>query len=249
MKLIACDALMGLPRLPLQGLHPDKADLLAEMKRLDIQASVVRHQLALDAGPVAGNRAMLEALTPGDALIGAWFVTPDGVEPDFDPAAMLERMVSAGILVAWTDPQAELFSLLPWCSGPLYQELQLRQIPLLIDYPTLNLDHLDSVLSEFPQLRIILLNVSRLGRSRLLYPLLRRHPNLMLCLNPYYCIHKGIESLCTTFGSQRWVFGAGYPLAEGGAAITGLMYADITEPQRCDIAYRNMERLLSEVKK
>ena len=243
MKLIACDPIMGLPRLPIEGLHPDKADLLSEMKRLRIDLAVVRHQVALDAGPVAGNRAVREEIAAADPLIAAWFVTPDGFEPDFDPAKMLDDMLGAGIALAWTDAESQDFSLLPWCSGELYEQLQSRQIPLLLDHHGLNHDDLHVVLRDFPRLRVALVNMARtVGRNRLLYPLLRRHPNLYLCLNNSYAVHQGIEDLCDKFGSQRWVFGMGYPRSEGGASITGLMYADISDEQRADIAHRTIER-------
>jgi len=248
MKLIACDPVMGLPRLPLEGLNPDKADLLAEMKRLKIDAALVRHQTARDAGPVAGNLAIMEDIGDATSLLGTWFVTPDGLEPDFDLARVLDDMQAAGVGVAWTESQEQQFSLLPWCSGELYEALAARQIPLLLEPEKLQYDDLHIVLSDFPRLRVILTPSTRvIGRHRMLYPLLRRHENLMVCLNQAYCVHRGIEDLCHQFGSHRWVFGMGYPQSEGGAAVTGLMYAEITDEQRFDIGYRNIERLLSEV--
>ena len=248
MKLIACDPIMGLPRVPAENYCPDRADLLTEMKRLGIESAIVRHQSAHECGPVAGNRVILEELQDCDQLMPAWFVTPDGFEPDFDPAKTVEEMIQVGVRVCWTDPEAETFSLLPWCSGLLYEILQQRRVPLLLDYSKVKPDDLDVIMNDFPGLCLILLKVPRLGRNRMVYPLLQRHPSLWLCLSHTYSLHCGIEDLCKKFGTERWVFGMGYPEAEGGSAITGLSYADISDDAREAIAHGNIERLLAEVK-
>lgn len=248
MKLIACDPLMGLPRVPPEGYRPDREDLLHEMARIGVDMAIVRHRTACEAGPVAGNTVILDDLRGAGNLLPTWFVTPDGLEPDFDPEQMINDMLAAGVHVCWTDPVAESFSLMPWCSGPLYEVLQARQIPLLLEFAQTTADVLDVILQNFPGLRLILLNVPRMGRHRLIYPLLKRNPSLMLCLNYSYSVHLGIEDLCKTFGNERWVFGMGYPTAEAGASLTGLTYAGISDADKEAIAHGNIERLLAEVR-
>lgn len=246
-KLIACDPIMGLPRVPAENYRPDRADLLSEMARLRIDRAIVRHQAALECGPVAGNNVILEEVKDCDQILASWFVTPDGFEPDFDPAKMIKEMIQANVRICWTDPEAETFSLLPWCAGLLYEVLQARQVPLLLDYNKVKLDDLNVILSDFPRLCLILLNVPRLGRNRMVYPLLKQHPRLWLCLSHSYSVYEGIEDLCKNFGHERWVFGMGYPEAEGGAAVAGLSYANISDKAKEAIAYGNIERRLAEV--
>jgi predicted TIM-barrel fold metal-dependent hydrolase len=159
---------------------------------------------------------------------------------------MLECLVSYGSPLCWYDPKAELFSVRPWCSGTLYGVLQERHVPLLIDYFTVSPDDLDVVLSQFPGLRVILLNAPRQGRNRMLYPLLQRHSGLYLCLSHTYSVHRGYEDLCKTFGPDRWVFGMGYPKAEPGAALAGLTFADISDEAKQCIAYKNLEALMED---
>ena len=248
MKLIACDPMMGLPRIPPEGYVPDRADLLSEMAYLGVEAAIVRHRAAYEAGPKAGNVALCEDLRGADNLYPAPFVTPDGFGPAFDPRQMIDEILEAGSRVVWTDPVAEGFSLLPWCSGPLYETLQDCRMPLLLEYSVAKPDDLDVILNDFPRLRLILLGVPRLGRNRLVYPLLRRHASLYLCLSYSYSVHQGIEDLVSTFGQHRWVFGMGYPTAEGGASLTNLTYAAIPDETKEAIAHRNIERLLAEVR-
>ncbi len=247
MKLIACDPIIGLPRVPFEDYRPDRADLLAEMARLGVTAALVRHRGAYEAGPANGNRALWEEVQGHEQLWPVPFVTPDGEGPAFDPAITIAQMRAAGAKVCWTDPRAEEFSLLPWCSGPLYEVLQARRMPLLLEYDKTSADELFVILESFPALRLILLNVPRLGRNRLVYPLLQRFPNLMLCLSHTYSVHEGFEDLVRVFGPYRWVFGLGYPQAEGGAAIAGLTYARLSTEAQEAIGYGNIERLLEEV--
>ena len=249
MHLIACDALMGLPRLPIEGLRPDRDDLLDEMERLGIQSALVRHRGALEYGPVDANRVVLEELHGVDELIPSWFLTPDGFEPDFDIAQTVNNMMSAGVKACWSDPgiEAANYCASSWCAGPLYEELQSRRIPLLLEYRILTPDQYHDILRDFPRLRLIILGAPREGRQRTLYRLLREHESLYLCLGHTYSVHRGIEDLCKTFGTDRWVFGMGYPMAEGGAAVAGLAYADIDDQAKEAIAHGNIERLLAEV--
>ncbi|HEY3340958.1 MAG TPA: hypothetical protein VGK81_03030, partial [Anaerolineae bacterium] len=96
-------------------------------------------------------------------------------------------------------------------------------------------------------LRLVLLNVPRMGRNRLIYPLLEQHLNLTLCFSTSLSVHEGFADLYQRFGSGRWVFGLGYPNAEGGSAITGLLYAGLPEQALHAVAHENIERLLAEV--
>lgn len=247
LKLIACDPILGIPRVAPEAHQPNSADLLCQMNRLGVSQAIVRHRSAIESGPIVGNRVVLEETKDEDSLLPVWMVTPDGSAPEFDPAKLIDDMIQSGVRICWVDPQAEGFSLLPWCSGPLYEILQSRRIPLLLEYDKVTADDLDVIFSAFGQLNLILLNAPRLGRNRLLYPLLKRHANLRLCLSHTYSVVNGIEDLCATFGVDRWVFGMGYPDAEGGAAIAGLSYARISDEAREAIAHANIETMLEGV--
>ena len=248
MRFFACDPLLGLPRVAPLGYRPDRDDLLAEMQRLGVSHAIVRHRAALETSPMAGNAVIARDIGATDALLPSWFLTPDGIEPDFDIRKAVERMLAANVKVCWTDATAEIFSLQPWCSGPMYEVLQERQVPFILRYETAMANDLDQILSAFPRLRLILLSVPRVGRNRLVYPLLQRHPSLMLCLSHAYSVQQGYEDLVKTFGEDRWVWGMGYPEAEGGSAVTGLTYADLPISAKEKIAHGNIERVLSEVK-
>ena len=254
--LIACDPIIGLPRVPIEGLEPTVEDLRREMARLRIDKAIVRHRLCIENGPYHGNGVLLEEIAGHDELLPAWALTPDGDEPEFDIRATVRRMLAAGVggklaagvKVAWMDPRAHDFSPLPWCAGPLYDALRAARVPLLLEYDQVTPDQLHEICAAFPELRIILLKAPRLGRNRQLYPLLALHPEIYLCFCPVFSVHEGFIDLCAHFGSHRWVFGSGYPEAEGGSGVAGLMYAGLSDEAVRAVASGNITRLLSEVR-
>ena len=248
LKLIACDPIVGLPRVPLEDIRPTADDLLCEMERLHLGAAIVRHRACIDNAPYFGNRCLLEDVAGRTALLPTWVLTPDGCEPDFDIRRTVRDMLYQGVRIAWIYPKEHLFSIRPWCSGPLYEVLQAARVPLLVESDQLTADDIHEICLAFPRLRLVLLNVPRLGRNRLIYPLLEQHPNLCLCLGPLLSVHEGFVDLFHHFGAERFVFGTGYPTSEGGAAITGLLYAGLPEHALRAIAHENIERWLSEVR-
>jgi hypothetical protein len=245
-RLIVCDAIVGLPRVPVERMRPDVDDLLGEMARLRIDAAVVRHRACIDNAPYFGNQALMEDIAGRSNLIPAWVLTPDGGEPAFDVDATVREMLQAGVKIAWMIPKEHLFSVQPWCAGRLYGALQAARVPLLVEYDQFSADDVHEICAAFPTLRLVLLNVPRLGRNRMLYPLLEQHENIHVCFGPLFSMHEGFADLCQRFGIQRWVLGSGYPNAEGGAAISGLMYAGLPDEALQAVAHGNMERLLAE---
>lgn len=248
-RLITCDPIMGLPRVPpANGSRPDAADLRQEMARLRVAAALVRHRACLDNDPYWGNRTLMEEAAGSPEFLPVWALTPDGEGPGFDPADTVRAMLAAGVRAAWLAPSAHGYSPMPWCGGDLYAALSAARVPVLISYQEVKGDPLYAIGAAFPELRLILTTVPRLGRNRMLYPLLRQHTAWLVCFDPVFSVHQGHRDLCDTFGSHRWVLGTGYPDAEGGSGISGLMYAGLRDDELEAVAHGNIERVLAEVR-
>lgn len=248
LKLIACDVLVGLPRKPFALFQPDAADLDRELERLEISAAVVRHRQCLENFPHWGNDVLAREAAGRSNWIPAVCLTPDGAPDDHALEATLARAFERDLRIGWISPREHLYSPRPWCSGKLYGACVDAKLPLLVDYRSITLDEIEEILTAFPQLRLIVTQVPRLGRHRSLYALLERHPSLHLCLSSGYSVHEGIPDLVENFGHARFVWGTSYPEAEGGASVALLTYAPIAEAARAAIAHGNIERLLAEVK-
>ena len=77
-----------------------------------------------------------------------------------------------------------------------------------------------------------------------MYPLLAGFRNLHVVCDAPHSVHLGIDYLVSRFGPDQLLWGTRYPLAEGGASITGLTYADISNDARAVIAGGNAQRLI-----
>jgi hypothetical protein len=248
LKFIACDVLVGLARKPYPWFHPDIEDLQHEMARLQISAAVVRHRQCIENSPHWGNAVLVRETSGHANLISALCLTPDG-EPDAHSLeAMLTTAFASGMRIAWMSPREHSYSVRPWCSGGIYAACAAAHLPLLLDYRQVTLDDVDEIMTAHPRLPLILLQVPRFGRHRSLYILLERHPSLHLCLSSAYSVHEGVADLVQEFGPTRFVWGSGYPEAEGGASVALLTYADLPANARAAIAHGNIERLLTEVR-
>ena len=130
----------------------------------------------------------------------------------------------------------------------MFEALQDRRIPLILSFEHVDLSDVHHVMRDFPKLRLILVDIPRLGRQAMIEALLKAHAELYLCFSPTFAVHGGYKDLCSRYGDRRWVWGMGYPLSEGGAAVAGLVYSGLTETQINAVSFENVERLLSEVK-
>lgn len=251
-KFIDCDCLVGEPIVPLEhGIRPDPADLLREMDRLHIIKALVRHRACAECNPLVGNEALLKEIPHNDRLLPVKMVVPEGERPGFDPEAMVAGIAGAGFQAVWIHPKSgeNPYPLRPWCAGKLLSALEEWHIPTLIQYDTVDLDELHETLQIFPRLPVLLLNIPRLGRHRVIWALAQEHSNLYLCISPGFEVLDGISGLCRLIGAERLVWGSGYPESEGGAAVTNLVYSGISRHEQEQIACNTIEKLLKEMRR
>ena len=120
------------------------------------------------------------------------------------------------------------------------------RIPLFLT-PMSGYEYIYEVLKEFPKLTVVLANIGWWPSARLIYPLLDRYPNVYFETGDFSML-QGYEEVCSKFGSERVLFGTNFPTNSMAGSIYSLLTANITEEERENIAHRNLERLLDEVK-
>ncbi|OQA87846.1 MAG: hypothetical protein BWY31_00500 [Lentisphaerae bacterium ADurb.Bin242] len=240
-ELIACDAMVGK-----RNIRSDLADLHCEMHRLGITGAVVRHGGSLRTAPDYFNSRLPDALE--EDIIPAFFVRQ---EPEIE--SKLRSYLNTGIRIVWSAAKLAPYGLpaplSPWFAGELLGCLSDMRVPLMLDYEEFDFEAIHGIMSSFPDLRVIWLNLPRLGNQPVVDSLLELHPELYLGFTPSFSVHRGYYSLCRKFGPYRWVWGSGYPEAEGGAALLGLLGAGLAENEVKLIGAGNIKRLISEVKK
>ena len=228
---------------------PDVADLLKEMDRLHIDRSLVMSAWAGVISPEHANGQLFEDLSGSDRLLPVPEVLPEGGERFLDRQADgVAWMVASGAVAGVMHCRQNSFVLASWCSGPMLEAMQAVRLPLMVMFADVSHDHLFEVLRDFPDLPIILHEVPRVGYNRIAYPLLRRFPQLHMVCDPPNFVHMGLEYLVDAVGHDQLLFGTRYPICEGGSAITGVMYARMSEEARGAISGGNIQRLMQGIR-
>ena len=236
----ACDHSAGTPTV---------AQLLTEMDRLHIARALVHSAWSEAIGPEDANEQLFEDLVPHDRLHPVAEVLPEGGERFLDrPGDAIADLIARGAVAGLARCKKNTFLLIGWCAGDMLEVMQAARLPLMVCVEDIAPDHLYRLLQDFSDLPVILQEMPRTGYNRIVFPLLASFPRLHIVCDAPYSVHLGIDYLVNRFGPDQLLWGSRFPLSEGGAAITGLTYAGITDEDRAAIAGGNISRLMSEVR-
>ncbi len=221
------------------GVHGELAlgapELMGEMDRFGIRRALVSHFAAEEYDAEEGNRA-LAALLPNSRFVPAWAALPDA---DFIEALDKRQPVAVHLFFG---VHQHNFSPSSWCSGELYEFLQARSVLVVIERQHIEWDALESLLRNFPRMKILLIETGYRA-DRHLFPLLRRHSNLFF-ESSMILAYRQLEAFVERFGSEHLVFGSRLPLYTPGAALAVLASARISDDDRLAIAGGTLEKLL-----
>ena len=223
------------------------AELLAEMAREDIARALVRiTPETLDADVPASNAALFAACAGQPALTPCPVVVPSS-GGDFPPEPeQVADLLARGARAVWIRPDLDHWLLADWHSGPLFSALEQRWLPVVCLQRLVKIADLADLAARYPALPLLFAELSYRDQRAYL-PLLERFPNVRLVLGAPYSVHRGIEQLVARVGSERLLFGSGFPAAEPMAAIAQLMYAEISDEDQRLIGSGNLEALVEGV--
>lgn len=105
------------------------------------------------------------------------------------------------------------------------------------------MEYAADVLSAYSSLRMVLSFADEWPNTRKIYPLLLAFPGLCVCLSEFVWM-GGIEDFCNRFGSERLLYSSSFPTRYPGGSMLMLKNAEITQQDKDNIAYRNLERLI-----
>lgn len=225
-----------------------KLDMIEKkMEQYGIQRALVYHDAAKEDDPAKGNRLVLEMTKNSDKFYPVFVALPHHTRPDFKPSVFLESLRENRVRAVKIFPGVDSHNFLlikPVC-GELFEMLEENNIPLLVGHDQVGLEGIYQLTQNFKNLRIILTDYTY-RQDRNMYALLDKMPNVYIETIGYKTF-TGIEAFCKRFGSERLIFGSGMPFYSGASAVSMIHYADLTEEEKENIAFRNLDRLLSEV--
>lgn len=223
------------------------AELISVMDRFEIQQAAVWHRAMFDYDPIKGNEILTETIRGcGDRLLPVWAILPAISDMEFAPDTFFDQMKKNGVKMLKAFPLQNRYILCDVTMGDQLKAMEELKIPLYLE-PQPDYQYIYDVLKEFPNLTVILNNIGIWPSARLIYPLLKRYPNVYLETGDMGMTHA-YEQICEKFGSHRLLYGSNFPSNSPGCSLNCLLKAQISDEERENIAHRNIERLLGEVK-
>lgn len=219
--------------------------LISYLDDYRIGASLTYNALA-DRDPELGNAQMLEIAKASNGRIKPCFL----LEPVLDTlgipgtGTVIERLKAAKPSACRvTQGQGPHFWMDKFYAQDMLAPLNELHMPLIIDgaYTSEFWHHLPDMAQAFPNIPMIIVRYG-LNEARTIHPLLKYTSNVYFDM-AVMIDAGGIEEVVEKFGSTRLLFGSGLPSFVPAGSLGMLMYAQISDQDKENIAHANFERL------
>ncbi|MCX7705617.1 MAG: amidohydrolase [bacterium] len=245
LKFFDANVFIGRPHNGQFGSVSTSEQLVQEMDKQGISKAIVWHIFQYEGSIVEGNRMLTEEISKSERLYGCWTILPpqtqEIIKDDF-----FKKMKENKIVCVNAFPEWHRFVLDNVAFEHFLVELSERKIPLFLTMgrTCITWEGLYRLMKEFPLLTCVLCDIGIWGVDRYTWPLLEKFENFYLESSQLSLEEGGIEATVRRFGSERIVFGTGFPVQYQKAAILQLTHADISDRDKENIASKNLERIL-----
>lgn len=222
-------------------------ELLEYMNYCGIEQALVWHQTMYDVDPEYGNEKV--SILPqqyADRLFKTWTILPSITDEAFEIGGFLDKMKTGDIKALRAFPLRNRYFLNKIVMNEQLKTISDFHIPLYLS-PTDGYDYIYTLMSEYPELTVILCNIGLWSPTRYLYPLLKAYKNVYFETGDFQT-NGGFKDLCLKIGSEKALFGTNFPVNNMGGPIASLLGANIKDIEKENISYRNIERVLGEVR-
>jgi hypothetical protein len=245
MRLFDCNCCLGVPG-GRGGIRYARTttELLDEMDFCGIEQALVYHAGMRYDSPVTGNRLIQDELESTPRLVPTLAILPSQTEELPEPEVFLDHMRKLGVRALRVFPDEHRYALDELTMGDWFAVMEEKRIPLLAKTSCLKLAN---VLAAFPNLAVVAMSQGPHSLDRYLRPIVERHPHFYIDTSSYM-VDGLIESFCQRYGPGRLLFGTGYPDNCSGAALLRLVQADLSAEDKETIGWRNLTRILEEVR-
>jgi len=222
-------------------------ELIDYMDYCGIAKTVVWHQAMYDVEPEYGNKKIsMQVNKFPERLINTWTILPDITDDYFKSEAFLMRLRQNNVRALRAFPQRNRYFLEKVVMDEQLKMIEELKIPLYLS-PTDGYEYIYNLMSEYPGLTVILCNIGLWSPTRYLYPLLKTYKNVYFETGDFQ-VNGGFEDLCRKIGSEKALFGTNFPVNNMGGSIAALLGANIRITEKENIAFKNVERILGEVR-
>ena len=229
-----------------------KDELVQEMDWVGVDRALVHHALIWEQSPVVSNEAIIEAIAGEPRLAGAWAILPPQTAELPQGENFFSTMATTGIRVLWALPHKHRYVLDRVTFGGFLDQVSERRIPLFLPRsagggnPGDTWDLVYRLLSQYPELTLVVTAVGPWGEDRYFRPLLEAYPRFYLEISRYE-LDGGLAELVSRYGPERLLYGSNFPHTAMGGPRMMVAHAGLDEAPRRAVAGGNLQRLLAEV--
>ena len=248
MNFFDCNTFLGRPaRREIYPPAPTAEDVLSEMDFCGVERALVWHIAQFDASPHLGNDLLAQAIAPHPRLLGCWSLLPNQARefPPFDD--FLQAMRQSRVVALRAFPNDHHFLLNAVAMGSWLEPMVAHRIPLFLSVARgadWNIAY--ALLAEYPDLVCVICDHGCWGEDRRFRPLIERYPHVYVDTSQYL-LDGGIEAFVRDYGSERLLYGSGFPASHFGGMMLAIQHARISAEAKAAIASNNLDRILAEV--
>jgi predicted TIM-barrel fold metal-dependent hydrolase len=231
-------------------------EILEAMGEAGVTRALVYHPISYEYNAAYGNERLLAEIAGHDNLFPVFMIYPTGTGEMGNAADIRDFLIksrAAGVLLypgSYRFRAGGNFSVEDWNMGDLYEMLESINMPVFTRLNTdLKFGEADKLLQNHPKLRIVLREVS-LASDRDLFGFAHTHrlnENFRIETTDYKSLF-GIDDFTGKFGSEKLIFGSGYPFQNIGGAVAPILLSKLGDREKENIARRNLERLMGEIR-
>lgn len=234
---------------PGQPWIPTVEELLGHMERLSVSRALVRTDFEeMDRNVPLSNQILYETCATHESLMACPTLLPVGCGDVPPEQEQIDGLIENGGCAATLRPNRDSWSTAEWCSGKLFSMLEERGVPILCRQSNFGFEAIADLAERYPGLPIALFQVGY-RFQRVLVPLMKAFSNVYLGIGSPYSVHRGVESMAEQVGSERLLFGSGFPYSDIMPTITMLTYAQISDSDKQLIGSGNLDRLIGGIRK
>jgi predicted TIM-barrel fold metal-dependent hydrolase len=231
------------------GVSVTTDQLIKKMEELHVEKAIVYHISQRDVHPDFGNEVLINEISDKPKLYGILTVLPFQTEEIREN--IFKNLKEKKIVGFNFFPKRHNYIIDKITFGDFLSYLEDKRFPVFFDILSgFSVDYKDLylILRDFPKLICILCNVGIWNTNRYTWPLLEKFENVYL-ESSLLSLNEGvIEETVKKYGSERIVFGSGYPERYIEASILQILHSDISDNDKEKICYKNIERIIKEIK-
>ncbi|HNS32057.1 MAG TPA: hypothetical protein PKN36_03675 [bacterium] len=222
--------------------------LLEAMDNSVIKRALVWHIAQHDSSAFYGNALLSGEIKGKERLYGTWTILP-AQTGEIERDGFFEEMKKNRIYGLRAFPEAHKYVFNRVSMGGFLDEVSERKIPVFLSIGRgTGWDKIYDIMSQFPYLTCVACDVGSWSPIRNILPLFDKYPNFYVETS-MLSLHEGnMEFIVRRNGSKNLLFGTGFPEKYMESNTLELLHAEISDVDKKNIAYMNLEKIISGVK-